>query len=88
MTVYEPELKGTGRLLLASCISRRRCSAVDKKLGMAPRQLAEQVLSHLDLNGIANKVEIAGLGIGRFGGLPGSMRCTGGSTVSGLWILL
>ena len=36
--------------------------AVAKKLGMAPRQLAEQVLSHLDLNGIANKVEIAGPG--------------------------
>jgi arginyl-tRNA synthetase len=33
-----------------------------KKLGMAPRQLAEQVLSHLDLSGIANKVEIAGPG--------------------------
>ncbi|MDU3874454.1 MAG: arginine--tRNA ligase [Klebsiella aerogenes] len=32
------------------------------RLGMAPRQLAEQVLSHLDLNGIANKVEIAGPG--------------------------
>ena len=36
--------------------------AVAKKLGMAPRQLAEQVLSHLDLNGVANKVEIAGPG--------------------------
>lgn len=36
--------------------------AVAKKLGMAPRQLAEQVLYHLDLNGIANKVEIAGPG--------------------------
>ncbi|MFY0178725.1 arginine--tRNA ligase [Klebsiella aerogenes] len=36
--------------------------AVAKKLGMAPRHLAEQVLSHLDLNGIANKVEIAGPG--------------------------
>lgn len=36
--------------------------AVAKKLGMAPRQLAEQVLFHLDLNGIANKVEIAGPG--------------------------
>ncbi|MCF6655431.1 arginine--tRNA ligase [Raoultella ornithinolytica] len=36
--------------------------AVAKKLGMAPRQLAEHVLSHLDLNGIANKVEIAGPG--------------------------
>ncbi|WP_115660749.1 arginine--tRNA ligase [Klebsiella quasipneumoniae] len=36
--------------------------AVAQKLGMAPRQLAEQVLSHLDLNGIASKVEIAGPG--------------------------
>jgi len=36
--------------------------AVAKKLGMAPRQLAEQVLTHLDLSGIAGKVEIAGPG--------------------------
>lgn len=36
--------------------------AVAKKLGMAPRQLAEQVRTHLDLNGIASKVEIAGPG--------------------------
>ncbi len=36
--------------------------AVAKKLGMAPRQLAEQVLSHLSLDGIAYKVEIAGPG--------------------------
>ncbi|MFP2239872.1 arginine--tRNA ligase [Pseudescherichia vulneris] len=36
--------------------------AVAKKLGMAPRQLAEQVLSHLSLDDIANKVEIAGPG--------------------------
>ncbi|EEC3575407.1 arginine--tRNA ligase [Salmonella enterica] len=36
--------------------------AVAKKLGMATRQLAEQVLTHLDLSGIANKVEIAGPG--------------------------
>lgn len=36
--------------------------AVAKKLGMAPRQLAEQVLTHLVLNGIASKVEIAGPG--------------------------
>ncbi|EGN9820693.1 arginine--tRNA ligase [Salmonella enterica] len=36
--------------------------AVAKKLGMAPRQLAEQVLTHLDLSGIAIKVEIAGPG--------------------------
>ncbi|MEB6378210.1 arginine--tRNA ligase [Leclercia adecarboxylata] len=36
--------------------------AVAKKLGMAPRQLAEQVLTHLDLTGIASKTEIAGPG--------------------------
>ncbi|EAS1560948.1 arginine--tRNA ligase [Salmonella enterica] len=36
--------------------------AVAKKLGMAPRQLAEQVLTYLDLSGIASKVEIAGPG--------------------------
>ncbi|MCU6669995.1 arginine--tRNA ligase [Enterobacteriaceae bacterium H4N4] len=36
--------------------------AVAKKLGMAPRQLAEQVLMHLDLKGIASKTEIAGPG--------------------------
>ncbi len=36
--------------------------AVAKKLGMAPRQLAEQVLTHLDLQGIASKTEIAGPG--------------------------
>ncbi|EMC0574525.1 arginine--tRNA ligase [Salmonella enterica] len=36
--------------------------AVAKKLGMPPRQLAEQVLTHLDLSGIASKVEIAGPG--------------------------
>ncbi len=36
--------------------------AVAKKLGMAPRQLAEQVLTHLDLQGIASKNEIAGPG--------------------------
>ncbi|EBG1721305.1 arginine--tRNA ligase [Salmonella enterica] len=36
--------------------------AVAKKLGMAPRQLAEQVLTHMDLSGIASKVEIAGPG--------------------------
>ncbi|MEB5973449.1 arginine--tRNA ligase [Pantoea dispersa] len=36
--------------------------AVAKKLGQVPRQLAEQVLQHLDLAGIASKVEIAGPG--------------------------
>jgi len=36
--------------------------SVAKKLGMPPRQLAELVLTHLDLAGIASKVEIAGPG--------------------------
>ncbi|KAF1368479.1 MAG: arginine--tRNA ligase [Yokenella regensburgei] len=36
--------------------------AVAKKLGMAPRQLAEQVITHLNLDGIASRVEIAGPG--------------------------
>lgn len=36
--------------------------SVAKKLGLPPRQLAEQVLIHLDLSLIANKVEIAGPG--------------------------
>lgn len=33
-----------------------------KKKGMNPRQLAEQIVSYLDLEGIASKVEIAGPG--------------------------
>jgi len=36
--------------------------AAAKKLGLAPRQLAEQVIQHLDLTGIASQVEIAGPG--------------------------
>ncbi|MDR0807391.1 MAG: arginine--tRNA ligase [Enterobacteriaceae bacterium] len=36
--------------------------AVAKQLGLPPRKLAEQVLTHLDLSPIANKVEIAGPG--------------------------
>ncbi|MEA1065282.1 arginine--tRNA ligase [Erwinia sp. HR93] len=36
--------------------------AIAKQLGMAPRQLAEQAIAHLDLDGIAAKVEIAGPG--------------------------
>ncbi len=36
--------------------------AVAKQLGMVPRQLAEQVIAQLDLDGIADKVEIAGPG--------------------------
>ncbi|EKM5063766.1 arginine--tRNA ligase [Cronobacter turicensis] len=36
--------------------------AIAKKLGMPPRQFAEQALTHLDLTGIAAKTEIAGPG--------------------------
>lgn len=36
--------------------------ATAKKMGMAPRQLAEQVVAQLNLTGIAAKVEIAGPG--------------------------
>lgn len=36
--------------------------AAAKKMGKAPRELAEHVLQHLDLNGIVDKVEIAGPG--------------------------
>ncbi|EOC1456365.1 arginine--tRNA ligase [Cronobacter sakazakii] len=36
--------------------------AIAKKLGMPPRQFAEQALAHLDLTGIAAKTEIAGPG--------------------------
>ena len=36
--------------------------AVAKKLGKVPRQLAEDVLKHLDLEGIVSKAEIAGPG--------------------------
>ncbi|EGT4274685.1 arginine--tRNA ligase [Cronobacter sakazakii] len=36
--------------------------AIAKKLGMPPRQFAEQALVHLDLTGIAAKTEIAGPG--------------------------
>lgn len=36
--------------------------ATAKKMGMPPRQLAEQVVTHLALDGIADKVEIAGPG--------------------------
>ncbi len=36
--------------------------AIAKKLGMPPRQFAEQVITHLSLDGIASKTEIAGPG--------------------------
>ena len=42
-----------------------QCNAVmaaAKKMGMNPRELAQKVMDHLDLEGIASKVEIAGPG--------------------------
>ncbi|EHC38022.1 Arginyl-tRNA synthetase, partial [Salmonella enterica subsp. enterica serovar Adelaide str. A4-669] len=71
-----PHIKSAARRAPADCEPQVRQSAkvqfgdyqangmmaVAKKLGMAPRQLAEQVLTHLDLSGIASKVEIAGPG--------------------------
>lgn len=36
--------------------------AVAKKIGVPPRKLAEDVLQHLDLRGIASKIEVAGPG--------------------------
>ena len=36
--------------------------SVAKTLGMPPRQFAEKVIAHLDLTGIAHKIEIAGPG--------------------------
>ncbi|HCB0986091.1 TPA: arginine--tRNA ligase [Klebsiella variicola subsp. variicola] len=57
----EPQLRQSAKVQFGD-YQANGVMAVAKKLGMAPRQLAEQVLSHLDLNGIANKVEIAGPG--------------------------
>ncbi|HIE8486651.1 TPA: arginine--tRNA ligase [Klebsiella variicola subsp. variicola] len=59
--VCEPQVRQSAKVQFGD-YQANGVMAVAKKLGMAPRQLAEQVLSHLDLNGIANKVEIAGPG--------------------------
>lgn len=45
----------------SATISQRHDGSCEKT-GYGPRQLAEQVLTHLDLSGIASKVEIAGPG--------------------------
>lgn len=60
-TDCEPQVRQSAKIQFGD-YQANGVMAVAKKLGMAPRQLAEQVLSHLDLNGIANKVEIAGPG--------------------------
>ena len=57
----EPQVRQTAKVQFGD-YQANGMMAVAKKLGMAPRQLAEQVLTHLDLNGIASKVEIAGPG--------------------------
>ncbi|EPY7648530.1 arginine--tRNA ligase [Shigella flexneri] len=57
----EPQIRQSAKVQFSD-YQANGMMAVAKKLGMAPRQLAEQVLTHLDLNGIASKVEIAGPG--------------------------
>ncbi|MGV4193741.1 arginine--tRNA ligase [Citrobacter freundii] len=57
----EPQVRQSAKVQFGDYQANGMMS-VAKKLGMAPRQLAEQVLTHLDLNGIASKVEIAGPG--------------------------
>ncbi|EBN8783146.1 arginine--tRNA ligase [Salmonella enterica] len=57
----EPQLRQSAKVQFGD-YQANGMMAVAKKLGMAPRQLAEQVLTHLDLSGIASKVEIAGPG--------------------------
>ncbi|EDW8793947.1 arginine--tRNA ligase [Salmonella enterica] len=58
---YEPQVRQSAKVQFGD-YQANGMMAVAKKLGMAPRQLAEQVLTHLDLSGIASKVEIAGPG--------------------------
>lgn len=58
---YEPQVRQSAKVQFGD-YQANGVMAVAKKLGMAPRQLAEQVLTHLDLQGIASKTEIAGPG--------------------------
>ncbi|ECI4486780.1 arginine--tRNA ligase [Salmonella enterica subsp. enterica] len=58
---FEPQVRQSAKVQFGD-YQANGMMAVAKKLGMAPRQLAEQVLTHLDLSGIASKVEIAGPG--------------------------
>lgn len=57
----EPQVRQSAKVQFGDYQANGMMAAA-KKLGMAPRQLAEQVLTHLDLSGIASKVEIAGPG--------------------------
>ena len=57
----EPQVRQSARVQFGD-YQANGIMAVAKKLGMAPRQLAEEVLKHLALTGIASKIEIAGPG--------------------------
>jgi len=57
----EPQVRQSARIQFGD-YQANGIMAVAKQLGMAPRQLAEEVLKHLALTGIASKVEIAGPG--------------------------
>ncbi|MEQ4583068.1 MAG: arginine--tRNA ligase, partial [Pantoea agglomerans] len=57
----EPQVRQSARVQFGD-YQANGIMAVAKKLGQAPRQLAETVIQHLDLTGIASKVEIAGPG--------------------------
>lgn len=57
----EPQVRPSARVQFGD-YQANGIMAVAKKLGQAPRQLAETVLQHLDLAGIASKMEIAGPG--------------------------
>ena len=57
----EPQVRQSARIQFGD-YQANGIMAVAKQLGMAPRQLAEEVLKHLALTGIASKIEIAGPG--------------------------
>lgn len=57
----EPQVRQSARVQFGD-YQANGIMAVAKKLGQVPRQLAEQVVQHLDLAGIASKVDIAGPG--------------------------
>ncbi|MGS9064501.1 arginine--tRNA ligase, partial [Salmonella enterica subsp. enterica serovar Infantis] len=58
---FEPQVRQSPKVQFGDYQANGMMS-VAKKLGMAPRQLAEQVLSQLARGGIASKVESAGRG--------------------------
>jgi len=57
----EPQVRQSARAQFGA-YQANGIMAVAKKMGKVPRQLAEDVIKHLDLAGIASKVEIAGPG--------------------------